>query len=105
MAWHVVVGCDCEKPSPLARVHVHTTSRPSAAAAAALPGTSANLTTAIHQSGRKYSTMRSAVPRFRPNTAPDMEHLGPGYVVPELKSSYVSIASASRRRARLVCRS
>jgi hypothetical protein len=49
------------------------------------------LTTGVDHSGRKYSTMRSAVPRFRPNTAPDTAHLGPGYVVPELAKPCVAL--------------
>lgn len=53
------------------------------------------LTTGVAHSGRKYSTMRSAVPRFRPNTAPDMAHLGPGYVVPELAKPYVGCEGPS----------
>jgi hypothetical protein len=49
-----------------------------------IPGSKATLTTSVEQSPQTYSTMRSPVPRFRPTTAPDTAHLGPGYVDPQI---------------------
>jgi hypothetical protein len=86
--------------------HVHmvcaTVCRPRPMLASAA-GRGASLTTAVLASGRNYSSLRSSVTRFRPNTAPDTAHLGPGYVVPELSPTYVCAEFVSQLRAVSCC--